>query len=65
MMDESGPARWTFRCHDVGFACEWGVIAPSPGEVERRFRDHAGCAHALAELSPEWTRRVAAASRAG
>lgn len=52
-----------FACRDLGQVCEWALRAPSADEIERRYRDHARCAHGLREISPEQAGRVRAAIR--
>jgi len=56
-------ARWSLACRDVGFACEWEMRARPLGEVEARYRDHAKCAHSLAELGSELNAKIVAARR--
>ncbi len=56
-------SRWSLACRDLGFPCEWELRARPLPEVESRFRDHARCAHALAEVGPELSAKLAAARR--
>jgi predicted small metal-binding protein len=51
----------SFACSDIGYACEWGLLASSAAEVQMRFRDHARCAHGISPVSPELEGRVTAA----
>ena len=52
------PEIWTFSCATLGYVCEWRLRATSPDEIERRFRDHARCAHSLADVSADLATRV-------
>ena len=61
-MTAGGGAR-SLTCRDVGFPCEWGIRGSDEGEILSRFRDHAKCAHALPELTPEIASRARAAVR--
>jgi predicted small metal-binding protein len=56
-------AEYSFACRDLGEVCEWALRAPSVEEIDRRFRDHARCAHAIRTVSPELEARVRAAIR--
>ncbi len=53
----------SFSCSSLGTVCEWALTAASAAEIERRFRDHARCAHGIAEVSPDLSSKVRAAIR--
>lgn len=63
MSEPSSTPFRTLACRDLGFPCEWQLRAASIDEVQRRFREHARCAHGMAELDAGWVDRVTAASR--
>ena len=50
-----------FECRSLGFPCEWALRGDSPSEVMERVRDHARCAHNLAELPADVVQKVESA----
>jgi predicted small metal-binding protein len=50
-------------CRDVGFSCEWAVRSDSAAEALERFREHAKCAHGVADMAPDLTERARASLR--
>lgn len=54
---------FAFSCRDLGEVCEWALRAPTVEEIERRYREHARCAHGLREISTGQSDRVRAAIR--
>ena len=49
----------TFECSSLGNACEWKLRTSSVEEIQRRFREHARCAHAIASVSADLAAQVA------
>ncbi len=47
-----------FECHALGFPCEWALRSDSARDVVDRVREHARCAHNLAELPPDVLAKV-------
>ncbi len=63
MTASEGVAHWSFACRDLGYSCEWRLRAGSVEEIQTRFRDHARCAHQLADLPTDLIGRVGSAAR--
>jgi predicted small metal-binding protein len=63
MMADPPATRWSLACRDVGFSCEWEMRARPLEEVRSQFREHAKCAHAIAEIGPELSAKIDAARR--
>lgn len=51
---------WAFECRSLGFPCEWALRAASKAEIVERVREHARCAHGMAELPSEMVPKVEA-----
>ncbi len=48
----------SFECSSLGNPCEWRLRASTAEEVQRRFREHARCAHGIASVSAELASQV-------
>jgi predicted small metal-binding protein len=52
----------SFSCSSLGNVCEWALFASNVDEVQRRFRDHARCAHGISPVPADLVERVAGAT---